>query len=424
MGAQLTVSAGGVGRSPELLPARGGDVVSPEALTARCASAASVPPLRGLHADETSPRALTSVELREVRCFVLPMCCVVYFASSSGLTLFNKYFLSDSNFGFKFPLTVTALNQGVMALMLWPRESRGALLRSCFGPPCRLHEDPQRKSVVHQVLASGALAGVDWGLSNVSIGFVSVSLYEFVKAATPIFICAFSFALGVTAPNLPLLCSMTLLSIGAAMSVWGTHEADVHAAATSEDAVAAMDPFGTVCILLAMMCAGLRLVLLQRAMQTAQTPLPPSSTMPYLALASFLALILPAQVIEGPRLLHHLAEQGAEYTARAALLAMVSTTLAVLLTVTEIFVIALSSAFTFAALGMLKQMAIVALAKLIYKDRLTTMVLAGYGVTLSGVAWYRRIKLTAPVSTQPLTDDTPAEPAEPLSGHRSVQAPS
>lgn len=185
---------------------------------------------------------------------------------------------------------------------------------------------------------------------------------------------------------------MTALSVGAAISVWGTHEADTAAKRAGSDAPPAMHPVGTMCITFAAVLGGIRIVVLQRALQCVYPPPPPSAVLAYLAASSFTALVLPALLLEGAGLAAYAQERGAGTLGMSLALAVLSTAMAIVLTIAEILVVLLSSAFAFTTICMIKQLVVVALARFIYKDRLTTTILAGYCTTLLGVAWYKHIR--------------------------------
>eukprot|EP00757_Euglenozoa_sp_SAG-D1_P022877 gene22877-1379_t len=140
-------------------------------------------------------------------------CILLYYCASISLTLFNKWFFDDQNYGFHFPLSVTCFHQACIFCMLVTLEP---LLTPLAG------EITKDKKLMKPIFPIGAICGLDWGMSNFSFKYITVSLYEMVKSTVPLFVMLFSFALGVMKPTKTVISIVLMISCGMFLSVSGS----------------------------------------------------------------------------------------------------------------------------------------------------------------------------------------------------------
>ena len=116
---------------------------------------------------------------------------LLYFSSGLSLTLYNKFIVSASHYGFTYPVTLILVHMVTNCALSW------VALRCVFHAQTRhspFHPRNITRGVfLRQFVPIGLLFGADIVLTNVSFRFVSVSLTEVVKSSVP----ALIFLLGL-----------------------------------------------------------------------------------------------------------------------------------------------------------------------------------------------------------------------------------
>ena len=353
---------------------------------------------------------------------------LLYFCASITLTLFNKWFFSDnvsqhSNstatqlhavgsavstllrpptrtsffdpFHFRFPLTVTCFHQALVWLYVLLTE-KNVLLR--FG------EITRSRAFLLNITPVGLLCGLDWGLSNMSLRFIPLSLYEMVKSASPLMVLGVSLVLGMVWYSTPLVVIFVLISAGMFLSVSG---GDVSVFWSPSFPLGG---FGCVC--LATCLSGFRIVLAQRVMQKGLSVSSDGrntgvanavTTLYYAAPVSCLSLVLPALIIEFSPLVQYLQQCDLSMQMEIVGWILASSVLSFFLSLSEFAVTKLTSALTLCVTGITKQILIIGVAMYWFGDKLKFLNIVGFSLTLSGIALYNYIKYTAQYATDPLS---------------------
>ena len=144
------------------------------------------------------------------------MFVAAWFAVSVSLTLTNKWFFSFWHGGFDLPVTSTSLQMVIKAVLAqW-------LTTSSFSP---WKEDPYPLSL-RDVLVLTAPIGVataaDVTFSNVSLLYITVTLYTISKSGSLLWLLFWGVLLRLEVCSVNLACICTTISIGLALASYGT----------------------------------------------------------------------------------------------------------------------------------------------------------------------------------------------------------
>jgi solute carrier family 35 protein C2 len=309
---------------------------------------------------------------------------MAYFAASILLTVFNKWFFSNKRLGVRFPLTVTCLHQGIVFCMVLATEKRW--LAPVAG------EITRRQELLLPLAAVGVVCGVDWGLSNTSLRFIPLSLYEMTKSASPLFVLLITVAAGMSPLTPALTAIITCISVGMFLAVSG---GDLSVFRSAEF------PFGGfVCVAVATVLSGVRVVMAQFAMQRLRvaghaTGVNAVTALYYSAPASCAALVIPAFIVEGTYVRLYLAQQPLPIVLETLTCVLFSAGLAFLLSLTELVATRSTSALTLCVVGVIKQLLLILAAMTVFSERVGSVNLVGFGVAMVGVAIYNYSKYAA-----------------------------
>jgi solute carrier family 35 protein C2 len=189
---------------------------------------------------------------------------LAWYTLSTILSLYNKTLFGrgEGQFGFRRPLLVSATHQFIQFCMsffvslFWikgrPRAGWKRVLGCCFPRGFTFQAIPSSASQVTQVsyvnsaeegersakddskdwwaeyllrcVPTGLATGLDIGLSNASLQFITLTFYTLVKSATPLTILFFAFVFRLEKPSVPLVLCMLLISVGVALVVVGETE--------------------------------------------------------------------------------------------------------------------------------------------------------------------------------------------------------
>jgi hypothetical protein len=101
---------------------------------------------------------------------------LLWFSTSLSLSLYNKYLFSAAHYNFQYPLFTTCLHTciqfflSVIVSMIYPQ----------FAPSKT--KAPSNKEYLLRVLPCGFATGLDIGLSNTSLRFISLTFYTVILA--------------------------------------------------------------------------------------------------------------------------------------------------------------------------------------------------------------------------------------------------
>ncbi|KAJ7242877.1 triose-phosphate transporter family-domain-containing protein [Mycena haematopus] len=141
-----------------------------------------------------------------------------WFFFSTLLSLYNKWILSDLYYGFTYPFFMTTLHVFVQFAM-------AAFLRAVWPKRFRSPHSPDegrlwvsRKKAVPTAVATS----LDIGLSNMSLGMISLPLFAMTKSSSLIFVLLFAFLFRLEKVSLRLICVIFLIFSGVLLMVTGT----------------------------------------------------------------------------------------------------------------------------------------------------------------------------------------------------------
>ncbi len=140
------------------------------------------------------------------------MYILLWYASSVFMTLFNKWLFTFH--GAKFPLTLTSLHFAIKTPI-----ARLAM-RACGIPPLSLCGGRG----LGWLVATGFATAADVALSNLSLLFITVSLYTIAKSSSPLWILFISIWLGLQKPHARLLLVLLAIAAGIALASSATYD--------------------------------------------------------------------------------------------------------------------------------------------------------------------------------------------------------
>ena len=129
-----------------------------------------------------------------------------FFTCSISLTFYNKWLFQN----FHFPLTVTFIHFLTQFL-------GAAVLRTIMSPCCCSSNQPVVLNwtlYMKRVYPAGIAAALDIGLSNMSLMFITVSLYVMSKTTCVVFVLIFAVLLRLESPRVTTLLVVILVSGG------------------------------------------------------------------------------------------------------------------------------------------------------------------------------------------------------------------
>ena len=307
---------------------------------------------------------------------------LVYYVLAVTVAMFNKHVIGGGTMSFPLMLSAcsaviqTALAAGSLAVL-------GVLGKTITG---KLTLAQYCGAVVPCALASG----LDIGISNSSLQFVSLSFYTMVKSSAPVFVLASALVLGLERPSAWLFVVMAVIAVGTLMTVW------------SPDGVNGFDVHGFLMVLSAAMLSGVRWSLTQLIIEEhgdsdsitrssrKLTSAGPLATILYLAPIAGALMFVMSAVVEGVGRFAVFFSLHKLYTVAVFLLSGVLTFFLIL---TEYKVVQETSVLTFAITGILKEIILIALSMAVFGDRLIAINYVGIVVSIGGIAAYNWLRM-------------------------------
>jgi solute carrier family 35 protein C2 len=316
-----------------------------------------------------------------------------------SMTLFLKWVFLNKND--QFPFTFISIQCAINVLVA--------------GIMCKLWNLYINHQIINwnlfkKLIPIGILTGFDYGLSNLSLVFVTVTVYTIVKSVVPLFIMIISFITGVLKPKLSLILSVVFITIGIMLTLFGFTQVNI---------------LGVFFIALAAGCAAIRLVGLQKVLQSTDIiprklltdedfersddevlelhlePTHVPSLLVYCYVSGVISLtLLPLAAIFEFRDIYvkfsdyKLVDHSDLYSKiffmmRFFSIAIVGGTIGLILNVSEYFVIQLTSSLTLSIIGIIRELLLIALGMLLFGDKMTIVNSIGYVICLCGIIVYK-----------------------------------
>lgn len=300
------------------------------------------------------------------------------------------------NLDFHFPLFTTCMHMVVQFTLAscvlffmphlrpkHPPTEYSAVPQSSEGPA---PEGPKKPLMtlwfyLTRISPCGAATGLDIGLGNMSLKFISLTFYTMCKSSVLAYVLLFAFLFRLEKPSWRLGGIILLMISGVVMMVFG------------ETAFSAL---GFVLIMSSAFFSGFRWSLTQILLLRNPATSNPFSTLFFLTPVMFVALLVIALPVEGvPDLIEGIrALSESKGTATGVGIILFPGVLAFMMTASEFALLKRTSVVTLSVCGIFKEVLTISAASIVFGDTLTPVNISGLLVTISSIAAYNYIKIT------------------------------
>ncbi|KAF1930312.1 TPT-domain-containing protein [Didymella exigua CBS 183.55] len=326
------------------------------------------------------------------------MLICLWYLFSISISVYNKWmFKVDASEGatqniFPFPLFTTCLHMLVqfslasLVLFLVPslRPRHDALNPHAAG--ARVEPvDPKKPLMTKWFYFSrigpcGAATGLDIGLGNTSLKFISLTFFTMCKSSALGFVLIFAFLFRLEQPSWRLVLIIAIMTVGVVMMVAG--ESAFHA-------------LGFTLVMASACSSGFRWSLTQILLLRNPATANPFSSIFFLAPIMFISIFVLAVPVEGFGALQEglarLWDQKGAALGTGILL--FPGCLAFLMTSSEFALLKRTSVVTLSICGIFKEVVTITTANLVFDDPLTPINLTGLVVTIGSIALYNYMKI-------------------------------
>ncbi len=301
--------------------------------------------------------------------------------------MFNTQVLSKNRMNFPYPLFSAfiydiiqfSLSASIMTLMATTSEKAVG--------PIKAYRQLGGDKFWKVILPCAAAAGLDIALSNCSLKHVSLSFYTMVKSSSPMFILIFAFVFGLEKLSWTLAGIVGLIGFGTLLTVWNP---------------AAFNLFGFTLVFSAAVMSGVRWALTQLIIesqseggQTSKTADGPLAAILFLTPPIGLTLALLCQIFEGfPTVLTSDLFTSMDSLLKTAAICLTGGILTFSLILTEYKVVERSSVITLSISGIVKEILMIAVSVLYFKDQLSLINYVGLFTSISGIIFYNWYKIS------------------------------
>ncbi|KAL7788206.1 triose-phosphate transporter family domain-containing protein [Trichoderma ceciliae] len=325
------------------------------------------------------------------RLFVNLVLILLWYLFSLSISLYNKWMFDEDRLNFAFPLFTTSLHMVVQFIL------SGLVL--FFVPslrPHRSHTSDMGRSR-HETEANGsamskmfyftrvgpcgAATGLDIGLGNTSLKFISLTFYTMCKSSSLAFVLLFAFAFRLEKPTWRLVAIIATMTLGVILMVFGEVEFKLG---------------GFALVISAAFFSGFRWGLTQILLLRNPATSNPFSSIFYLTPVMFLTLISIAIPVEGfVPLWEGLKTLSNEWGAfMTPLFLLFPGCIAFLMTASEFALLQRTSVVTLSIAGIFKEVVTISAASLVFKDKLTFINLIGLVTTMAAIIAYNYLKIS------------------------------
>ncbi|KAJ2512590.1 hypothetical protein H4217_006807 [Coemansia sp. RSA 1939] len=298
---------------------------------------------------------------------------LLWYGFSGVLSVYNKWLFGSSERDFPFPLFVTSVHMFVQYML--------ATLCLRAYPTLRPQQQPTWDVYLVRAVPCGVASALDIGLSNISLQTITLTFYTMCKSSTLGFVLLFAVLFGLERMRLVLVAIIAVISVGVVLMAAG--EVDFALGGF-------LEALGSSAM------GGLRWSLTQILLSQPRFGMDnPVATMskltPIIGCTTFLfSLILERPFSEIP------ANKNMESAHASVILALVMAlggVLAFAMVLAEFCLIQRTSVLTLSIAGMLREVAMVGVAHLVFGDSMTPVNAAGLLVALAGIAMYNWLKI-------------------------------
>lgn len=299
-----------------------------------------------------------------------------WYCFSIGLVFFNKFVNGKEHGNFPAPMALTALQFALQLCIVTAVLSLPSMasLRA-KGGTWTFH--------MTRVFPPGAATGLDIGLSNLSMRYITVSFHTMCKSSAPVFLVFFAMVLGVETPSLKTAGTVMVLSLGVLLTVAGETK---------------FDETGFALVMTASALGGMRWVLTQILLSSSEQGLDnPFATLQYMLPVMTVSLGTVSLIVERPWATvpgsEHFFDSSA-HASRTVCLVLISAVMAFFMTSVEFKLIKNTSAVMFSVLGIVKEVLTISLGSYAMGDEMTAANIAGLVLVVVGIGLFNLHKLS------------------------------
>ncbi|KAI0022408.1 triose-phosphate transporter family-domain-containing protein [Xylariomycetidae sp. FL0641] len=316
----------------------------------------------------------------------------LWYLFSLSISLYNKWMFDSGQLNFPFPLFTTSMHMLVQFILA----SLVLYFIPSFRPNNAHHTSDQGRSrhevepdrplmtklfYLTRIGPCGAATGLDIGLGNTSLKFITLTFYTMCKSSALAFVLIFAFVFRLETPTWRLVAIIGTMTAGVVMMVAGEVEFKLG---------------GFMLVISAAFFSGFRWGLTQILLLRHPATSNPFSSIFFLAPVMFFTLVLIALPVEGPvqlgEALQNLAHEWGPF--QTPILLLFPGTIAFLMTACEFALLQRSSVVTLSIAGIFKEVVTISAAALVFDDTLTPINISGLLVTISAIGAYNWIKLS------------------------------
>lgn len=306
---------------------------------------------------------------------------LLWYLFSLSISLYNKWMFSKDNLNFAFPLFTTSMHMVVQFIL------SGVVLY--FVPSLRPNHGHTSESssmskmfYVTRIGPCGAATGLDIGLGNTSLKFISLTFYTMCKSSSLAFVLIFAFIFRLETPTWRLVAIIATMTLGVILMVFGEVEFMLG---------------GFVLVISAAFFSGFRWSLTQILLLRNPATSNPFSSIFFLTPVMFLVLICLALPVEGfGNLIEGFKALADSWGAiMAPLFLLFPGCLAFCMTASEFALLKRTSVVTLSIAGIFKEVVTITAATLVFHDTLTVVNLIGLLTTMAAIAAYNYIKISS-----------------------------
>ncbi|KAF2155058.1 TPT-domain-containing protein [Myriangium duriaei CBS 260.36] len=323
-----------------------------------------------------------------------------WYAFSIGISVFNKYVLSRDKLDFSYPLFFTSFHMIIQFILastimyfipsLRPQPVNASPSDTQYQQVTQSNQEeaeqvqPRRPIMTKffyltRITPCGAATGLDIGLGNMSLQFISLTFYTMCKSSVLGFVLLFAFLFRLEKPSWKLAAIIATMAAGVIMMVAGE---------------LAFSKLGFALVMAASFFSGFRWSLTQILLIRNPATSNPFSSIFFLAPVMFLSLVIIAIPVEGPANFIHgfqtlVDKRGA---AQAIGVLVFPGFLAFLMTASEFALLKRTSVVTLSVCGIFKEVLTITAAATTFGDELTVINFSGLVVTIASIATYNYIK--------------------------------
>ncbi|KAH7342424.1 triose-phosphate transporter family-domain-containing protein [Rhexocercosporidium sp. MPI-PUGE-AT-0058] len=322
----------------------------------------------------------------------------MWYVFSLSISIYNKWMFDPKHLDFHFPLFTTCFHM----IVQFSLSSLVLLLLPQFRPrydsisnphntyvsdaDAQQHEEDSKKPLMTRMFyftrigPCGMATGLDIGLGNMSLKFITLTFYTMCKSSSLAFVLLFAFLFRLEVPSWRLVAIIFTMTLGVIMMVAGEVDFSI---------------LGFILVISAAFFSGFRWGLTQILLLRNPATSNPFSSIFYLAPIMFASLLIIAIPVEGfPALAEGfsiLIEKKGPFLGPALLL--FPGAIAFCMTASEFALLQRTSVVTLSIAGIFKEVVTISAAGIVFHDPLTPINISGLFVTIGAIAAYNWIKI-------------------------------